>query len=158
MAALKSAPLRQQHDSLRKCMEGMRKHLNPMLLASNAIEVRQGMTQLFGELGKHLQAEATELYPLLAAESDVSIRQTAERFGLEMKQMLPKLAEFNKRWPTANDIRSNATQFLKEADMVLKWLERRFTAENNSLYPLLDKLDIASMGTVNNPELKIARI
>lgn len=158
MAALKSAPLRQQHESLRKCIDGIRKNLSPLVLASNAIEVRQGMTQLFGELGKHLQQESKEVYPTLAEGEDQAARQVAERFGLEMKQMLPSLAEFNKRWPNANEIRANATQFLKEADGVFKWLERRFIDENNQLYPLLDKLDVANLAATNNPELKIARI
>ena len=156
--ALKSAPLRQQHESLRKCMAEVKKNLNPFLVAQHATEVRQGLTQLFGELGRHLQTEAKTLYPELEAVDNASIKATAARFGLEMKQTLPRLAEFNKRWPNANEIRSNATQFLKEADGMLKWLERRFTAENNELYPLLDKLDIEAMGTLNNPELKIARI
>lgn len=158
MAALKTAPLRQQHESIRKCIDGLRKNMNPMLLASNAIEVRQGLTQLLGELGKHLQQEAKDVYPVLAQGEDLAVREVAERFGSEMKQMLPKLAEFNKRWPTANDIRANATQFLKEADGALKWLERRFISENNELYPLVDKLDIANLAATKNPDLKIARI
>lgn len=156
--ALKSAPLRQQHEALRKCMADIKKNLNPFLLAQHANEVRQGLTQLFGELGRHLQAEAKDLYPELEAVDNPATKATAARFGLEMKQTLPRLAEFNKRWPNANEIRSNATQFLKEADGMLKWLERRLTAENHDLYPLLDKLDIEAMGTVNNPELKIARL
>jgi len=158
MAALKTAPLRQQHESIRKTVDKLRKHLNPMLLAGNAIEVRQDLTQLLGELGKHLQQEARDVYPVLAEGEDQAAREVAERFGTEMKQMLPKLAEFNKRWPTANDIRANATQFLKEADAAMKWLERRFIAENNELYPLVDKLDIANLAAIKNPDLKIARI
>jgi len=158
MAALKSAPLRQQHESIRKCMDGIRKKLNPLVLASNAIEVRQGLTQLFGELGKHLQQEGKDVYPTLAEVEDMAVRQVAERYGLEMKQMFPKLAQFNKNWPSANDIRANGTQFLKEVDDILKWLERRFIAENNELYPLLDKLDVANLAATNNPDLKIARI
>ena len=74
-----------------------------------------------------------------------------------MKHQLPKLAEFNRRW-TAAAIRSQATQFLKEADGVFGWLEQRIGAENAQLYPLLDKQDLASMASLNNPELKIARI
>ena len=158
MAALKTAPLRQQHESIRKTVDKLRKHLNPMLLAGNAVEVRQDLTQLLGELGKHLQQEAKDVYPVLAEGEDQAARAVAERFGSEMKQMLPKLAEFNKRWPTANDIRANATQFLKEADGAMKWLERRFIAENNELYPLVDKLDIANLAATKNPDLKIARI
>jgi Hemerythrin HHE cation binding domain len=158
MSALKTAPLRQQHESIRKSIDRLKRQLNPMLLASNAIEVRQGLNQLFGEFGKHLQQEAKDVYPVLAEGEDQAARDVAERFGAEMKQMLPKLAEFNKRWPTANDIRANATQFLKEADGALKWLERRFIAENNELYPLVDKLDVANLASTRNPDLKIARI
>lgn len=155
---LKSAPLRQQHESLRRCITELKKNLNPFLVAQHATEVRQGLTQLFGELGRHLQAEAKDLYPTLEALDDPATKAVAARFGAEMKQTLPRLAEFNKRWPNANEIRANATQFLKEADGMLKWLENRITAENNTLYPLLDKLDIAALSSLSNPELKIARI
>ena len=41
---------------------------------------------------------------------------------------------------------------------MLTWLEKRFIAENNELYPLLDKQDLARMAISDNPELKIARI
>jgi hemerythrin-like domain-containing protein len=157
MSALKSAPFRQQHESMRKCMADIKKHLNPFLLAQNADEVRRGLTQLFGELGKHLQQEAKDLYPALETTEDPAAQAVAARFGAEMKHQLPKLAEFNRRW-TAAAIRSQATQFLKEADGVFGWLEQRIGAENAQLYPLLDKQDLASMASLNNPELKIARI
>jgi len=143
---------------MRKCIDDIRKRLNPLLLPTNAVEVRQNLTQLFGELGRHLKLEGTDLYPPLAEGDDLAARQLAERYGLEMKQMLPRLAEFNRRWPSATDIRAHGTQFMKEADATLKWLERRFTSENSDLYPLLDKLDVANLVISPNPELKIASI
>ena len=63
MHALKSAPLRKQHESLRKHIAALKKYLNPLLLAQNASEVRRGLTQLYGEFAQHLQHEAKELYP-----------------------------------------------------------------------------------------------
>lgn len=158
MHALKSAPLRRQHESLRKHLAALNKHLNPLLLASNAAEVRSLLTQLLGELGKHLQQEAKELYPLLDNATDPATKATASRFGLEMKQHLPRLAEFNRRWPSADAIRANASLFIKEAGGALQWLERRLIAENNELLPLLDQLDGAMSALRNNPELKTARI
>ena len=41
-------------------MAEVKKNLNPFLVAQHATEVRQGLTQLFGELGRHLQAEAKD--------------------------------------------------------------------------------------------------
>ena len=154
MAALMSAPLRQQHESMRKCMAELKKHLNPFLLAQNAKEARQHLTVLFGELGKHLQQEAHDLYPALSAMDVPGVKATSERFGAEMKHILPRFAEFNRRWPDAAAIRANASQFLKEAEGMLTWLDRRFTAENAELYPLLDKLDIDAMGIIASPESK----
>jgi len=158
MHALKSAPLRKQHESLRKHIANLRKHFNPLLLSHGAGEVRVGLTQIFGELGRHLQQETKVVYPPLAESGDVTFKETAERFALEMKQNLPRLAEFNRRWPSAQAIRAEGTLFLKEADAVLQWLERRFIAENNELYPLLDKLDATTLMSHHNPELKISRL
>lgn len=158
MHALKSAPLRRQHESLRKHIAALTKHLNPLLLPSNAAEVRSLLTQLLGELGRHLQHEAKELYPSLVEAEDPATKATAERFGLDMKQNMPRLAEFNRRWPSADTIRADASLFIKEADAILVWLERRFISENNELYPLLDRLDGATSAVLNNPELKISRI
>lgn len=158
MAALKTAPLRQQHDALRQHMAALKKHLNPFLLAQNATEVRATLTRLFAELGKHLQQEAKDLYPVLAASTDPNTKAVAERFSLEMKQTLPRLAEFNRHWPDAASIRANASQFLKEVDGMTKWLERRMAAENAELYPLLDKSDVAQLGDLTGSDLKIARI
>lgn len=156
MAALKSAPLRQQHESLRQCIARLQNHLNPLLLTQHADEVRRELTQLFGELGKHLQVEAKDLYPVLDEVPDA--KATAARFGAEMKQRLPSLAEFNRRWPNAAAIRAQGSLFMKEADGVFKWLDQRISAENKELYPLLDKQDAAALVHLNNPELKIARI
>lgn len=156
MAALKSAPFRQQHESLRKCIARIQKHLNPFLLAQNAADVRTELTQLLGEFGKHLQLEAKDLYPVLDAVPEA--KPTAERFNAEMKQRLPSVAEFNRRWPNAAAIRAEGSLFIKEAEGVLKWLDQRILAENRDLYPLLDKQDLASMAHLNNPDLKIARI
>ena len=158
MAALKTAPLRQQHEALRQHMAELKKHLNPFLLTQNATEVRATLTRLFGEFGKHLQQEAKDLYPSLSASEDPNIRAIAERFGLEMKQTLPRMAEFNRNWPDAASIRRNAGQFLKEADGMTKWLERRISAENAELYPLLDKMDVDKLGDLTGSDLKIARI
>lgn len=158
MHALKSAPLRKQHESLRKHIAALQKHLNPLLLAPNAAEVRSLLTQLLGEFGRHLQQEAKELYPPLDGSEDPTVKATAARFGSDMKQYLPGVAEFNRRWPDANAIRANATLFIKEADATLQWLERRFISENNELYPLLDKLDATALLSHQNPELKISRI
>jgi len=158
MHALKSAPLRRQHESLRKHIASMNKLLNPLLLATNAAEVRSLLTQLLGEFGKHLQQEAKELYPPLDGAEDTSTQATAARFGADMKQNLPRLAEFNRRWHSADAIRAEGTLFIKEADGIFQWLERRLIAENTELYPLLDRLDGATSAVLNNPELKIARI
>lgn len=97
MHALKSAPLRKQHESLRKHIGAIKRRLNPLLLAQSAGEVRTLVTQLFGELGKHLQQEGTDLYPLLVDSGDAVAKAAAAQFGLEMKQKLPELAEFNRR-------------------------------------------------------------
>ena len=75
-----------------------------------------------------------------------------------MKQKLPQLAEFNRRWPSADAIRAESSVFVKEAVVFLHWLERRLIAENTELYPLLDKLDGTALAILNNPDLKIARI
>lgn len=158
MHALKSAPLRKQHESLRKHITAIKKLLNPLLLAQSAGEARSLMTQLFGELGKHLQQEGKELYPALDGGEDEVAKAASSKFGLEMKQKLPQLAEFNRNWPSADAIRANGSTFVKDADAILMWLDKRFIAENNELYPLLDKQDLARMAIVNNPELKIARI
>jgi hypothetical protein len=158
MHALKSAPLRKQHESLRKHIADIKKLLNPLLLAQSAGEARRLITQLLGELGKHLQQESKELYPALEEGTDPVAKAASAKFALEMKQKLPELAEFNRRWPSADAVRSNGHQFIKEIDPILVWLDKRFIAENNELYPFFDKLDLARMAIVNNPELKIARI
>ena len=158
MHALKSAPLRKQHESLRKHIAAIKKLLNPLLLVQSAGDVRSLMTQLLGELGKHLQQESKELYPALEQGADEAAKAVSARFGLEMKQQLPILAEFNRRWPSADAIRANGTLFMKEIDPLLVWLDKRFVSENNELYPLLDKQDLSRMAIADNPELKIARI
>lgn len=158
MYALKSAPLRKQHESLRKHIAAIRKLLNPLLLAQNASDARSLITQLFGELGKHLQQEGKELYPALDEGTDELAKAASARFGMEMKQKLPQLAEFNRNWPNADAIRSNGSSFIKDADAILGWLDKRFIAENTELLPLLDKQDPSLSAIVNNPELKIARI
>jgi len=158
MHALKSAPLRKQHESLRKHISAIKKLLNPLLLVQSASEARSLITQLFGELGKHLQQESKELYPALDEGTDDVAKAASAKFGMEMKQKLPQLAEFNRNWHNSDAIRGNGSAFIKDADAVLTWLEKRFIAENNELYPLLDKQDAARMAIVNNPELKIARI
>ena len=158
MHALKSAPLRKQHESLRKHIAAIKKLLNPLLLAQGAGEARSLITQLFGELGKHLQQEGKELYLALDEGTDDVAKAASAKYGLEMKQKLPELAEFNRRWPNSDAIRGNGSAFIKDADAVLTWLDKRFIAENNELFPLLDKQDLARMAIVNNPELKIARI
>lgn len=158
MAALKTAPLRQQHEIMRQHMAALKKHLNPFLLAQNATEVRNTLNKLFAEFGKHLQQEGKDLYPALSASSDSKVKAVADKFGLEMKQTLPRLAEFNRRWPDGPAIRSNASQFLKEADGMTKWLDRRFAAENAELYPLLDKTDVDQLGDLTASDLKVHRI
>lgn len=158
MAALKTASLRHQHEALRQHMAELKANLNLFLLAQHATEVRATLTRLFGEFGKHLQQEAKDLYPALGASTDVKTKAVAERFSLEMKQTLPRLAEFNRRWPDAATIRSNASQFLKEADGMTQWLERRLSAEHAELYPLLDKMDVDKLGDLTGADLKTARI
>ncbi len=159
MHALKSAPLRKQHESLRKHIDALKNHLDLKLLAHNASEVRRGMTQLYGEFAQHLQHEAKELYPPFEeADAAESVKEVAAKFGAEMKQKLPQLAEFNRRWPSADAIRAECSVFVKEADAFLQWFERRLIAENTELYPLLDKLDGNAQAFLNNPDLKIARI
>lgn len=158
MHALKSAPLRTQHEMLRKHLSAIKKHLNPLVLPSNAAEVRSLLTVLLGELGKHLQYEAQHMYPPLDAAADPSTQATAARFGTEMKAQLPQLAAFNRRWPNATAIRAESSLFIKEANTVLPWLERRLIAENNELLPLLDRIDGATSAVLNNPELKIAKL
>jgi len=158
MHALKSAPLRKQHESLRKHIAEIKKLLNPLLLAQSASEARRLITQLLGELGKHLQQESKDVYLALDEGTDDVAKAASAKFGMEMKQKLPQLAEFNRNWPNSDAIRGNGSAFIKDADAVLTWLEKRFIAENNELFPLLDKQDLARMAIVNNPELKIARI
>jgi len=158
MHALKSAPLRKQHESLRKHIAAIKKLLNPLLLVQSASEARSLITQLFGELGKHLQQESKELYQALDEGTDEAAKVASAKFGMEMKQKLPQLAEFNRNWPNSDAIRGNGSAFIKDADAMLTWLEKRFIAENNDLYPLLDKQDLARMAISDNPELKIARI
>jgi len=158
MHALKSAPLRRQHESLRKHIASIKKHLNPLLLPTNAAEVRSLLTQLLGELGKHLQQETKDLYPTIQNSEQPTFKVVSERFGLEMKENLPRLAEFNRRWPSAEAIRTHGTLFIKDADSILTWLDRRLIAENNELFPLLDKIDGATTAELSNPDMKISRI
>ena len=140
---------------MRKCIEGMRKHFNPLLLPANAKEVRLQLTQLFGELAQYLQATGKELYPVLAEAPDPAVRAEAARFSAEFKQMLPRLAEFNRRWSSVDAIRAQASIFIKEAGDLLTWLERRFAAESSALLPLLDRLDASSTVPV---KVQLARI
>ena len=143
---------------MRKHIAALTKLLNPLRLVSNSTEVRSLLTQLLGELGKHLQQEVQALYPPLENAEDAAVKSTATRFGAEMKQNLPRLAEFNRRWASADTIRAEGSLFIKEAHGIFQWLERRLIAENTELYPLLDKLDGATSAMLNNPDLKIARI
>ena len=92
MHALKSAPLRKQHESLRKHIAAIKKLLNPFLLVQSASEARSLITQLFGELGKHLQQESKELYQALDEGTDEAAKAASVKFGMEMKQKLPQLA------------------------------------------------------------------
>lgn len=158
MHALKSAPLRSQHESIRKHIGAIKKKLDPLLIAHNADAIRTLVTQLLGELGKHLQQEAKDLYPMLADSSDEATKATAAQYALEMQQKLPEVAEFNRRWPSADAIRNNGAAFIKEGEPLLMWLERRLISEGAELYPLLDKQDVAHMAIANNPDLKISRI
>ena len=158
MAALKTAPLRHQHEAMRQQMVALKKHLNPFLLTQNATEVRNTLNKLFAEFGKHLQQEGKDLYPTLNASADAKVKAVADKFGQEMKLTLPRMAEFNRRWPDGAAIRANASQFLKEADGMTKWLDRRFAAENAELYPLLDKTDVEQLGDLTASDLKVHRI
>jgi hypothetical protein len=127
----------------------------PFAAARQRKEVRLQLTQLFGELAQYLQATGKDLYPALAETPDPAARAEAARFSAEFKQMLPRLAEFNRRWSSAEAIRVQASAFLKEANELLTWLERRFAAESSGLLPLLDRLDAASAAPA---KVQLARI
>jgi len=155
MTALKSAVIRQRHDAMRKCTESIRKHFNPLLLPANSKEVRYQLTQLFGDLAQHLRSLNQDVYPSITQSADAAVRAHGELMAAELRQMLPRLAEFNRRWSSPDSIRAQASVFIKEAGEVLSWLERRFETESSKLLPALDQQELSATGQA---KIELAKI
>lgn len=105
----------------------------------DAALVRRELSTLVGTLTVHLAVEDEAVYPRLIGHSDQDVRDLAKRFVDEMGDLRAQLSAYTQRWPTAGAIQMDPSAFTDETRALLEALRARIVAEDDQLYPLVDR-------------------
>jgi hypothetical protein len=129
---------RRQHAELFELGAEIARQLTIKNLETNAPHVRRLVAQFAGKLAMHAKMENDALYPRLLAHHDVDVQERARGLLDEVRHIYGVFGKYERRWPDAQAIASNAAVFVRETFDVLRILGRRMAREDAELYPLAD--------------------
>lgn len=130
---------RNQHDEITRVSE----NLAAVIAGGDANAIRKTLSRLSSLIEVHLSLEDSSFYPALFKHADPEIRKIAKAYQDSMGKLASVYTEFRVRWLRQGAIESDLAGFSKELLNVLSALEKRIDLENNTLYNMVDGLDIA---------------
>lgn len=135
----RSQGFREAHRELSLLIDTMKPQLVPSLLQRDANHARAMLSMLAGKLTVHLAMEDHALYPRLATHNNQDVRKLAEQLKQEMGGILLTFKEYLARWPTAENIQANSSDFVHETREIFAALEARIAKEDAQIFPKLDE-------------------
>lgn len=134
--------LRHQHREINGIINGMRRNLlAPQRMSISVAEnLGANLGTLALKLKSHLSIEDKGVYPKLLGSSMSNGATTARKFAEEMDRLRAMFVDFRGRWPTAEAIHAQPSQFVDECTGIFHVITRRIEQEEKELYPLVDAL------------------
>jgi hypothetical protein len=106
---------------------------------SDCDRVRSELSRLSGKLMVHLSMEDDALYPRLKDHADAALKSTAASFAQEMGGIAKAFSAYGSKW-TGAAIKADRAGFARETGQVVDILLNRIKRENDTLYPMVDRL------------------
>jgi hypothetical protein len=133
--------LKQQHEVVLSMTAKILSSLNREPFVDQINDITFSLRILAGKVREHLALEDREIYPRLLLYSDGDVAAIATRYKNDLGNLLPRFNFYIENWLDKTKIQNNPTDFIKSTDEILKALLYRVEAEDNELYPLVDKLN-----------------
>lgn len=137
--SIRTTTYRTQHEEL----ERIAGELAGKLVAGSADELRKDLIRLAGVLKVHLAMEDRSMYPRLLEHEDAAVRSMAREYQLTMGDLAPAFDAFYQKWMRRNAIEDARADFASETAKIAGALGNRIKLENENLYDMIDRKDIA---------------
>lgn len=130
---------RQQHGDILRSLSEVKR------LAADAPEqeVSLALSRLAGVVKLHLTLEDQNMYPRMLAHEDAVVRETAQQYQRTMGELAPAYVAFHEAWTKPGAIDAQRQAFLRDFTQIEAALQQRITRENEGLYDLIDRANIA---------------
>ena len=131
---------RKQHQELVQLVVEFSDYLNPEKIRGNKAKILEMLSILTSKINIHLAMEDRALYPRLIQSNDAQVAETASRFQNEMGAIKNIYGDYIARWSTGGNFLDSAENFISETQEIFRVLAQRIEKENETLYPLADKI------------------
>lgn len=137
--SIRTNTYRIQHEELERIAGA----LAGKLVTGSADELRKDLVRLAGALKVHLALEDRSMYPRLLEHEDSAVRSTAREYQRTMGDLAPAFDAYYQKWMRRNAIEDSRADFASDTAQIAKALGSRIKLENENLYDMIDRKDIA---------------
>jgi Hemerythrin HHE cation binding domain len=131
--------LTRQHKELARAGTQMLAYMDVERLRTDPGAPIKAIATLTGILRVHLSMEDASFYPSLLSHADASVRQLANRYLDERRDIQVSYDAYRARWSTSAAIGGSPEKFIEETKAILYLLWTRMRQEDEELHPAVVK-------------------
>lgn len=131
---------KKQHGQLANMVTSMESNLTEQTVIERTDAILEALARFSSLLNIHLAMEDNALYPLLHGSKSSEAESVAAKFEGEMGQLKEIVGNYLSQWEDPRSLKQQPKQFIKETRTLIAALKDRIRRENETLYPLADRL------------------
>ncbi|MDZ4663014.1 MAG: hypothetical protein SGJ18_15490 [Pseudomonadota bacterium] len=139
MGNKKTDKFRKNHDTLLQLLENLKLYLEADRVAKEAKDACRVVGKIAGLLIMNMAHEDKNLFPELLGSSNKQIKDAAEKFAIETKNVRKVADKFMSKWVVIKNVQAQPVDFIKDANTLITSLSESLEKKNTQFYDLVDK-------------------
>ncbi len=139
MGNKKTDKFRKNHDTLFQLLENLKLYLEADRVAKEAKDACRVVGKIAGLLIMNMAHEDKNLFPQLLSSSNKQLKDAAEKFVVDSKNVRKVADKFMTKWVVIKNVQAQPVDFIKDANMLIASLSESLEKKNTQFYDVVDK-------------------
>lgn len=139
MGNKKTDKFRKNHDTLFQLLENLKLYLEADRVAKEAKDACRVVGKIAGLLIMNMAHEDKNLFPELLKSGNKQIKDAAEKFAVETKNVRKVADKFMSKWVVIKNVQAQPVDFIKDANTLIASLSESLEKKNTQFYDIVDK-------------------
>lgn len=139
MGNKKCDKFRKNHETMFHLLDNLKLFLEADRVGKEAKDACRVVGKIAGLLIMNMAHEDKNLFPELLSSSNKQIKDAAQKFAVETKNVRKVADKFMSKWVVIKNVQAQPVEFIKDAKMLITSLTESIENKNSQLYDLVDQ-------------------